>query len=215
MRHPDGPASWEVRVDQWNLHYDIPLWLRAAERIDVPAGGVVPGPLDLAALPAPSRDRAGYAGEVGAEIEHGWRGWWELLVAADPPDPLLGPAAVDILRGLVGPEFTGLGGWPHLRALARRRWWDALAWHEDRKRRGVAEFTTRPDHPARQILTEALRRTLDGTQPPVELDLVLLPVVDDEIREVPHGHPRRYLVPERVVDSPQWPQRLERLLALG
>ncbi|BCB84840.1 hypothetical protein Psuf_021530 [Phytohabitans suffuscus] len=46
--------SWSIGVGGGGYQYDWPLWTRAAERIDVPAGGVVPGPLDIAALPPPT-----------------------------------------------------------------------------------------------------------------------------------------------------------------
>ena len=34
---PERP--WRIREERWNEEYDVPLWFRAAERIDVPAGG--------------------------------------------------------------------------------------------------------------------------------------------------------------------------------
>ncbi len=42
---------WRIREERWNEEYDVPLWFRAAERIDVPAGGVVPGPAEIDPLP--------------------------------------------------------------------------------------------------------------------------------------------------------------------
>ncbi len=47
------------------------LWFRAAERIDVPAGGVVPGPADIDPLP---EQTAAPADE--AELAAGWLAWW-------------------------------------------------------------------------------------------------------------------------------------------
>lgn len=47
------PSRWQIRVEQGEEATDFALWLRAAERIEVPAGGIVPGPLDITPPPRP------------------------------------------------------------------------------------------------------------------------------------------------------------------
>jgi hypothetical protein len=54
-----------------------------------------------------------------------------------------------------------------------------------------------------------LERELGHPVKPFELDFVLLPVRDDQIRQL---RPGRYLVPERLRDGPRWPQLLRELL---
>jgi hypothetical protein len=54
-----GTRPWQFSEDRWPETYEVPLWFRAAERIDVPAAGVVPGPADIDALPARSPAPAG------------------------------------------------------------------------------------------------------------------------------------------------------------
>jgi hypothetical protein len=43
-----------MSIDPWSEPCDVALWVRAAERIDVPAGGIVPGPLALYPVPEPT-----------------------------------------------------------------------------------------------------------------------------------------------------------------
>ncbi len=64
MRLGTGP-SWQISVDRGNQAYDWALWICAAERIDAPAGGLVPGPLDIDPLPEPSVGS-------GADLVEGW-----------------------------------------------------------------------------------------------------------------------------------------------
>ena len=68
-----GQRSWQIREDRWNQHFDWALWVRAAERIDVPPGGIVPGPLLIESLPEPS------PGLDGAVLAREWRAWWRAL----------------------------------------------------------------------------------------------------------------------------------------
>jgi hypothetical protein len=113
-----APARpWRIREERWNEEYDVPLWFRAAERIGVPAGGVVPGPAEIDPLP----DRSAALADA-SELAAGWFG----------------------------------------------------------------------------------RRVK-----PFELDFVLLPVRDDQIRPL---RPGRYLVPQRLRDGPRWPRILRELL---
>lgn len=75
-----APArSWRIREERWNEEYDLPLWFRAAERIDVPAGGVVPGPAEIDPLP----DRSAAPADAG-ELAAGWLAWWEALTGQVP-----------------------------------------------------------------------------------------------------------------------------------
>ncbi len=54
-----------------------------------------------------------------------------------------------------------------------------------------------------------LERELGRKARPFSLDFVLLPVRDEQVRLAGTG---RYLVPERVYDSPRWPEVLRGLL---
>jgi hypothetical protein len=105
------------------------------------------------------------------------------------------------------PDLLGLAGWPALhRAVARRRR-HAYDWHNARMKAGVE---TGPGGDARigQVVA-GLERELGRQARPFSLDLVLLPIRDDEVR--PTG-PGRYLVPEHAYDGPRWPELLRGLL---
>jgi hypothetical protein len=54
-----------------------------------------------------------------------------------------------------------------------------------------------------------LERELGRPVMPFELDFVILPVRDDQIRQT---RPDRYLIPERLRDGSRWPQLLRDLL---
>ena len=71
MRFSTGP-SWQIRVGQWTDVFAYALWARAAERIAAPAGGVVPGPLDIDPQPTPTVDHDGH-------LVDDWLGWWHAL----------------------------------------------------------------------------------------------------------------------------------------
>ena len=71
MHLGSGP-SWQISTDRGNQAYDWALWVRAAERIHVPAAGLVPGPLAIEPLPEPST-------RPGVDLAEGWRHWWEGL----------------------------------------------------------------------------------------------------------------------------------------
>ena len=38
-----GPPSWRISEDRWPEAFDVALWFRAADRIDVASEGGVPG----------------------------------------------------------------------------------------------------------------------------------------------------------------------------
>jgi hypothetical protein len=182
-----------MSVDRWNIFYDLALWLRAAERIEVPAGGVVTGPLEIDPLPEPS------AGPY-PDLAEDWRSWWHGLVglprwhpersAGPPPQLAYGP-----------PDFSGIAGRTELHRVATARWEEANKWHSRRKLAGVRRFQQQRPQPNESLLVREVERSLGRQVPPFDLEFVLLPVRDEEIREVT---PTRYLVPEAVYDGPGW-----------
>jgi hypothetical protein len=63
------------------------------------------------------------------------------------------------------------------------------------------------------LLVQEVERSLGRPVKPFVLELILLPVRDDEVRRV---HETRYLVPEQVYDGPGWPDVLRPLvISLG
>jgi hypothetical protein len=42
-----GSPSWRISEDRWPEPFEVALWFRAAERIAVAPGGVVPGEPDV------------------------------------------------------------------------------------------------------------------------------------------------------------------------
>ena len=64
-----GSPSWCISEDRWPEAFDVALWFRAAERIEVASQGVVPGPPDVEPLPEP---RTGPADAAG--LAAGWPG---------------------------------------------------------------------------------------------------------------------------------------------
>ena len=54
-----------------------------------------------------------------------------------------------------------------------------------------------------------LERELGRKGRPFSLEFVLLPVRDDQVRQI---GPERYFVPERLYDGPQWPGLLRGLV---
>lgn len=197
-----GSPSWEIRLDRWNQSLDWALWFRAAERIDVPAEGVVPGPLDIETLPDPSADAR------DADLAAGWKAWWHTLVTAPapewPPDRDRPPSEL----AFGPPYFPGLTDWPALRQVVTHRWREAHEWHTARKRAGLAAGIHRGDGRTNRIVDE-LEHELGRKARPFVLDVLLLPVRDDQVRPV---NATRYLVPERLHDGPQWPQLLRTLI---
>jgi hypothetical protein len=197
-----GSRSWRISEDRWSEAFDLALWFRAAERIDVPAGGVVPGPAEIDPLPgrsaAPAED---------AELAAGWLAWWRALAGApplrEPFDLSRRPPDLVFMR----PDLRGLADWPVLQRVAVARWREAKDWHDRRNRAGLAAG---PRHDLRTVHTvRDLERALGRRVQPFELDFVLLPVRDDQIRQV---RPDRYLIPESLRDGPRWPQLLRELL---
>jgi hypothetical protein len=197
--HHAGSPSWEVRVDRWSQRYDVPLWIRAAERINVPAGGVIPGPLEADVLPSPS-----LSVEATPELVSGWETWWKAVV--DPP-AVIDRSAPPEAGPYDPPDFSGLARWPTLQRVSRSRWPEIREWNSERKRAGIK----RGIHVNGQIdsTMRQLELALGRAAAPFTLDLVLVPVRDDEVRRIGFG---RYLVPEFLYDGPKWPTVVRDLL---
>src|SRR5580658_9789045 len=195
-----GSRSWRISEDRWSEAFDVALWFRAAERIDVPAGGIVPGPAKIDPLP----DRSGAHADE-AELAAGWLAWWQALAGAPPlREPLSWPPP-DLV--FLGPDPAGLTGWPVLQRAVAARWREAKGWHDRRKRAGLAAG---PPHDLRTVhAVRGLERELSRRVKPFELDFALLPVHDDQIRQV---RTDRYLIPESLRDGPDWPSLLRQLL---
>ncbi len=179
------------------------LWFRAAERIGVPAGGVVPGPAEIDMLP----DRSAAPADA-SELAAGWLAWWQALAGQLPLREPLDPSRLPSALAFTGPpDFTGLAGWPVLQQVVAARWREATEWHRRRRRAGLAAGLRCDMRTVRAV--HDLERELGRPVRPFEVDFVLLAVRDDQIREL---RPGRYLVPERLRDGPRWPQFLRELL---
>ncbi|OLB78328.1 MAG: hypothetical protein AUI14_13515 [Actinobacteria bacterium 13_2_20CM_2_71_6] len=100
------------------------------------------------------------------------------------------------------PDFAGLAAWPALQRVVAERWPEGDAWHSRRKGAGLLhlrrEITRQQREPP---VVRDVERQLRRRVPPFELELVLLPVRDEEIRPVGEA---KYLVPEAVYDGPGW-----------
>jgi hypothetical protein len=199
-----APApSWRISQDRWSEAFDPPLWFRAAERIDVPAGGVVPGPAEIDPLPDRSTSPAD-----DTELAAGWLAWWQALAGALPlREPLEESRLPSALVFTGPPNFAGLADWPVLQRVVAARWHQARDWHDRRKRAALAAG---PQHDLRTVrAVHDLGRELGRPVKPFHLDFVLLPVRDDQIRQM---GPNGYLIPERLHDGPRWPQLVRELL---
>jgi hypothetical protein len=197
-----GRQSWRISEDRWSEAFDLALWFRAAERIEVPAGGIVPGPAEID--PPPGRTTAP---AEDAELAAGWQAWWQALAGAPPLREPLEESRPPPELLFMTPDRPGLADWPALQRVAVARWREAKDWHDRRK---LAGLTAGPPHDLRTVHTvRDVERALGRQVHPFELDFVLLPVSDDQIRQV---RPDRYLIPERLRDGPRWPQLLRELL---
>jgi hypothetical protein len=196
--HLGGGPSWRISTDRWNQAFDWALWIRAAERIRVPAGGLVPGPLLIDPAPEPF---TGY----GVDLTDGWRNWWESLARMPPwrPDQGTGPPPH---LAYLPPDFPGLAPYPELQRVTVDRWWEAHDWHTARKAAGLERFQPEPRE---SLLVLEIERELGRRVPAFDLEFILLPVLDEEIREVT---PTRYLVAESVYDGPGWTDWLRPLV---
>ena len=179
------------------------LWFRTAERINVPAGGVVPGPAEIDALP----DRSAAPADA-TELAAGWLAWWQALAGQLPLREPLDPSRLPSALVFTGPtDFSGLAEWPVLQRVVAARWDEATDWHRQRERDRLAAGQAHDPRTGQAV--HALERELGRPAKPFDLDFVLLPVRDDQIRQL---RPGRHLVPERLRDGARWPQLLREFL---
>lgn len=197
-----GSSSWRISEDRWPEAFDIALWFRAAERIDVTPAGVVPGEPDVEPLPDPSTDPSD-----AAELAAGWLAWWDSLIGLPPLSPPFDLARPPALLAFMTPDFRGLAAWPALQRAVTRRRKQAQDWHTARKKAGL-EAGLYHDARTGRVVAD-LERELGRKARPFSLDLVLLPVRDEQVRQAGAD---RYLVPERVHDGQRWPGLLRGLL---
>jgi hypothetical protein len=177
-----GTASWSISVDQWDQLLECALWIRAAERIEVPAGGLVTGPPDVDPAPEPSLPS-------GDELVEGWLWWWRtLLTRTATPD-------LAELSRCGPPDFEGLAGHPALREVVGARWGEAQSWYSARKQAGVRAFLAAHSRAREGVVVRAVETELGHDAEPFSVRIVVLPVRDEEIRSAGHA---TFLVPERV-----------------
>src|SRR5215469_5559796 len=161
-----GSLSWRVSEDRWPESFDWALWFRAAERIEVGPGGVVPGAADIEPLPDPGADPSDTA-----ELAAGWRAWWQSLAELprlSPPFDLAHPPAG---LAFAPPGFPGLAGWPALQRVVIRRWRQAHDWHTARMKAGVE--AGRPGGERIGQVVAEVERELGRKARPFSLEFVL------------------------------------------
>jgi hypothetical protein len=179
MRSADSP-SWSVTVEHRPLLACCALWIRAAEQLVTPADPFVPAALDLD-LPPPLVARN--TDELAAQ----WVHWWYSIVG--PPNQVA-TGSSEPAHGTIDP--LGLAGRPALAELVARRGSEAVAWHAS----GSPEEQSPLD--VAGLVAEA-EAALGRPAAIFDLHLTLLPVAEDDVREVVPG--RHYLVPERFYGS--------------
>ena len=190
----NGEGSWRISVRTSSPVIDCALWIRAAERIEVPDDPLVPGPLDVDRIPAPTV-RADQA--LGEE----WLDWWRSLV--DAPDSRTRPVADPAPEPAFDtPDPLGLAWCPTLREVVARRWEEANQARQERPRR-------EPSPVVGQVVRE-VEAELGCPARPFGAEFTLLPVRDDVIRWV---EDHRYLVPARIYGGPQWTEWLRDLVS--
>lgn len=177
------------------------LWFRAAERIDVPADGPVPGPLDVDPLPEQSV-------RSGAELAEDWLWWWRTLLAL--PAPVTPPARAELTR-FSPPDFEGLADCPMLRQVVIARWREAHAWHSARKRARIDALHATLGREG--TVVRAVEAEIGHKAAPFSVRIIVLPVIDEQIRSAGQA---TFLVPERVYASSgydDWLRKVVRALA--
>jgi len=206
-----GTTSWQISVNEWDQHLEWALWVRAAERIEVPAGGVVTGPPDVDPLPAPSAPS-------GAPLAEGWLFWWRALVSR--PE-LSVPFTQDDLAERARfdpPGFGVLDAYPDLQRVVAARWEEANSWHSARKRAGVEAFRSTvtghgPGPGAEGAVVRSVEAEVGHAAAPFRVRIVVVPVLDEEIRSLGGA---TFLVPERVCGTDaynRWLRAVVRALA--
>ncbi|WP_037605234.1 hypothetical protein [Streptacidiphilus rugosus] len=205
-----GAASWTIVVDEWSSLLESPLWLRAAERIEVAPEGLVPGALAIDPLPAPSLE-AGLAAEPA--LAEAWRAWWQASVAQAFGKPTGDFARDTAIRARFGPPgFESVAPGP-LREAAQRRWAEAMKWHNARKRAGVQAMIADGARQPEGEVVRAVEAQLGRRAEPFSVSLTVIPVLDDRIRSVGG---RAFLIPEHLRGTPRyadWLHGLVRALA--
>lgn len=185
-----GSTSWQIAVNDRDERAEYALWIRAAERIEVQIGGIVPGPLDLDPLPAPSLPS-------GAPLAEAWLYWWRVLEVPDNA-PAVTPAEAFEGASYGPPDFSILTAYPHLREVAVARWPEALDWRRSRDLTHRAarrhERATRAHDREGQVVRE-VEAEIGHKAAPFALRIVILPVADTEIRRLGDN---TYLVPAQV-----------------
>jgi hypothetical protein len=187
-----GTDSWRVEVRTDSL-IDCALWIRAAERLDVPPDPLVPGPADLTHPPAP-------ISTADDDLADQWLSWWHSLIAPQrvtrAPDPSLEPA-------YGSPDPLGLAAYPALAAVVTQRWRQANDWHNAQHQR----WRDRPSPVIGEVVRD-IERAAGHKVRAFRVEFILIPVRDDVIRAVDDN---RYLVPLPVVEGPAWPAWLRSL----
>lgn len=173
-----GRQSWSLRVGD-DERMETALWVRLVERIDVPAGGTVPGSLLVADPPAPSAE---------TDLTAPWHTWWASLVAAVGARPAL--------------DDPVLAGLPELRRVVE--WWrPAVArWRGSRGRGAHA-----PHGMLEVDLINEVQASFGGAAVPFQLAVVVLPVDDDDIRAL--GADRYLVPERFYLDPGRWRAWLE------
>lgn len=200
-------SSWLIGVNEWEQQLEWALWIRAAERIHVQAGGVVTGPPDVDPLPEPSQSS-------GEPLADGWLWWWKAVLARPAPSGRPSPEFMADLARFGPPDFDGLSDYPQLRQVVAARWSEANAWHSARKRAGVEALrTSRGQHGREGTIVRAVEAEIGHKAAPFELRIIVLPVLDSEIRS---AGKLTFLVPERVRATSaydDWLRKVVRALA--
>jgi hypothetical protein len=182
--HNELDGSWKIDVRRDDQSLVWALWIRAAERIDVPDDDAVPGPLDIDVLPEPS---AGGSPGLGPQ----WLRWWHRLLSVRD-DPRAGI-----------PEPAGA---PELQAVAQRRRPEAEAW---RRSAATSEAERDADRDATWQVIDEVTRSIGRRPRPFAIEIFTVPVRDDSVRTVGSN---RYLVADRLVATPAWRARLDRMI---
>jgi len=206
-----GTKSWQIITSEWDFQLEWALWVRAAERIEVPVGGLVTGPPDVDPLPAPSVPS-------GAPLAEGWLFWWHAVVSQPEPASPFPQEDLAELGRFGPPGFSALDAYPDLQRVVAARWEEANTWHSARKRAGVKAFVSAVASHGRGpraegVVVRSVEAEVGHEAAPFRLRIVVVPVLDEEIRSVGGG---AFLVPERVHGTDAyttWLRALVRALA--
>lgn len=186
-----GSQSWGIRVNEFDWLLGPALWIRAAERIDVPVAGVVTGPLDIEEVPEPSADTGAVP---GAALTEGWLYLWNTAVLWPP---LKDQRVLAEVARFAPPDFEALADFPDFRRVFASRWRQAHAWHSARKRAGIEALLDQANGAGWDVegqVVRAVEAEIGRESAPFSLHLIVLPVAEDLVRPAGEG---TYLVPER------------------